>query len=443
MENIKDSEFDAIHANYVGISSTSKPERPSGQCPYIKFDHTMAKKSPSYKVSPFTNDSVLDLYNSLVGLEREMTESLLWSVVNCGLQIRSPLDVKKVLVEDVAFTGMCEDWATAKPSSTNKVFVTGKFETKSLKITTTGMEVDGSKEDTDESTQDKVCAIHYLCAWLMRYSVKQPGESYKLLLAKMNETYLRMYGKSSQILQKFVPTQQWLMDLNNAFSTFVRVRNTMAIYVSSLEEHYKGSDIKVFNLLRYCFFQNLEFMGMHAYTAMIDIINSISIQTPKFLSWMRMDRMEQAIDEIAEIMIYHDNGMIANGAKAPRLWKYARLINEGYFNRIQTTYNALLVAILAWLKIKLGLAKKEGYDSPLNIRVISSNSYIKEEGEQIASLVIEALRRVKASQPGASVIEKARAGIKRQAGDHETQGTKRARTSNEDDDDLGFLNEES
>lgn len=398
-----------ISDKYKDISADKKPEKPSGQSAHVVYKTAEAKKTPIYKVTKYDAKDVLHTFTKITDSNlKELSEHDFLSFLRLALNVRDPLDRNVPLCVGVPYTQseLCDDYETAVPSMTSKVSFSRvaemlKSNTIPIPSSAENMEVTPGAEPED----DQVVAMCFIAAWMTRFAVKSPGDKLPLQLVALQGTYLKMYNQSSSVFENFRPTKEYLTSLQNCFQSFPRVRHTLAVHVGYAETKYR-TEPKQFNLLRYCFFQHLEFMGMHAYTSAVKIINKISQPVPRILTWLRMNGIEDAIDEVGHILKNHDNGMISGGERGERLWKYARMINDGYFNKMQTSYNPELIATLSWIEIRLGLSLAEGYNSPLNIQAIQGNETLTNEGRAKADAFIEAKNAVAARQAGASIIDR-------------------------------------
>ncbi|QBZ28532.1 putative nucleoprotein [Apple rootstock virus A] len=409
MSDISFSDLIAVSDKFKSIPQGRKPEKPSGQSSNVPYKFEDAFKSPMYKVKALSSTEIVTIFNkAFVSEVVEMNEEDFLNTVVLALNIKDPLDNTKILTIEKPWPEFtkCADFESAVPSKTSKVSFAG---TKGSNLVETVVRIPSStnqmETDSTELEGDKVTAICFIAAWVSRYAVKSPGDQLSLQLAALETTYLKMYGRSSTVFKSFSPTKEYLMALQNCYQSFPRVRNTLAINVGYMECYYKTMP-KQFNLLRYCFFQHLEFMGMHAYTSAVQIINKLSLPVGLVLTWLRMSGMEDAVDEIGHIIGKFDNGMLTNGNSHERLWKYARILNDGYFNKMQTSYNPELIATLAWIEIKLGLSVEGGYNSPLNIQVIKGNEALSEVGKAKAEAFLECKNSVVAGQAGASVVDR-------------------------------------
>lgn len=385
MKDITLEDLKAVHPQYTGLQEGVRPEISSGQCIHREYKFEEAAKFPIYKISAKKDEEIVQFFNKfIVAKTKDVTEKDMLSFVGIALNLRHPITGQEIFHEPWTPDIMCSDFAAAVPSETRKVSM--MTQSGSPAVVTT---IVPSTERMEESMKDQANAICFLLSWLTRYVVKSPSVALSLQYSKLPGTYMKFYQKSSKIFSKFAPDSAWILSLRSAFDAFVRVKNTLVLHVASAETSLTlKQDPRAFNLLRFLYFQNLEFMGMHAYASIVSIINEVSLPPPLILTWLRMSGAELAIDEAGLIMSTLDNGMIPSGVSKERLWKYARLLDAGYFNRLQTSYVAELMATLAYIEIKLGISSEAGYDSPLNIFAIANNNHIKEIGRAKAEAFI-------------------------------------------------------
>lgn len=386
----------------TGLQEGVRPEISSGrQYIHREYKFEEAAKFPIYKISAKKDEEIVQFFNKFIDAKtKDVTEKDMLTFVGVALNLRHPITGQEIFHEPWTPDIMCSDFAAAVPSETSKVSMT---QSGSPAVVTT---IVPSTERMEESMKDQANAICFLLSWLTRYVVKSPSVALSLQYSKLPGTYMKFYQKSSKIFSKFAPDSAWILSLRSAFDAFVRVKNTLVLHVASAETRWKQGDPSAFNLLRFLYFQNLEFMGMHAYASIVSIINKVSLRPALILTWLRMSGAELAIDEAYLIMSTLDNGLIPSGMSKERLWKYARLLDAGYFNRLQTSYAAELMATLAYIEIKLGISSEAGYDSPLNIFAIANNNHIKEIGRAKAEAFIQCKNKMISLSKDASIVDK-------------------------------------
>ncbi|PRQ18024.1 hypothetical protein RchiOBHm_Chr7g0201361 [Rosa chinensis] len=378
----------------------------SGQCTHVDYDYKTVFATPIYKVGNMDAVAINNAFNTIMGKDK-ITEVEFFNFICAGLNIRSVVDPNKPLLVFAKTDGMCSDYDTAVPSSAISVNMDQSIAagTKRVPVSVPNPASSGQSSATESAT-DQALAHAFICAWLTRFCIKEAGDQLKNQLASLQKTYLMFYKRSSTVFDTFRPTKEWVNSLRLAFSSFTRCRHTLALHMGVGETYHKVNMSRNYNLLRFCYFQNLEFMGMHSYALLVEIMNKLSLAPALVLTWLRMDGVTAAIDEIAHILQHYDNGMIPDGLSKERVWKYARLINERYFNRMQTSYNPELVAMLSYIKIFLGLADEIGYRSPLNIAAIKGNNLLKASAKRKATIFIECKEQLHSVAADASIIEK-------------------------------------
>uniref|UniRef100_A0AAU6MW44 Nucleoprotein n=1 Tax=Beet leaf curl betanucleorhabdovirus TaxID=3118959 RepID=A0AAU6MW44_9RHAB len=405
MSTITLNELKAIRDDYSALPKDSRPELSSGQCVHKEYNFDTAVRSSIYRVPFMKDEEIMSSFNKIVSADfRAMSEKDLFDMVSIALNIRHPTKVIDSINDPWPATQLCSDYTSARPSDSSKVSMMGEDRpvlTTIIPATTT----QGPQTSTEETQATQAKAACFLFGWLTRFAVKSPSAALTIQYGKVKETFMKFYKESSQVFDKFIPDPTWLVCLRNAFDAFIRVKNTLVIYVASAENATRN-DPQVFNIMRYLFFQNLEFMGMHAYVSIVTIMNKVALPPGLVLTWLRMSGCELAVDEAFTIMSKHDNGMVAGGNEAERLWKYARLLDAGYFNRLQTSYAAGLVATLAYIEIYLGISQETGYASPLNIFAIANNKHIKEIGKAKAQAFMECKNSMISLSSDASVVDK-------------------------------------
>ncbi|UTQ50572.1 MAG: nucleocapsid [Tomato betanucleorhabdovirus 1] len=405
MASISLNDLKAIRDDYSALPKDSRPELSSGQCSHKEYNFDVAVRSSIYQVHYMKDEEIMSSFHKIVSADfKAMSEQDLYELVSIAINIRHPTNVVDKVDDPWPKTQLCPDFATAKPSIASKVSMIGEDKPVMTTIipTTTGA---GPQATTAETQASQAKAACFLFGWLTRFAVKSPSASLMIQYSKMKETFMKFYKESSQVFDKFTPDPTWLICLRNAFDAFVKVKNTLVVYIASAENASKA-DPQVFNIMRYLFFQNLEFMGMHAYVSIVTIMNKVALPPGLVLTWLRMSGCELAVDEAFTIMSKHDNGMITGGDTAERLWKYARLLDAGYFNRLQTSYAAGLVATLAYIEIYLGISQETGYASPLNIFAIANNKHIKDIGKAKAQAFMECKNSMISLSSDASVVDK-------------------------------------
>ncbi|AZN18352.1 putative nucleocapsid protein [Zhuye pepper nucleorhabdovirus] len=406
MADITISELGRVRPAFTSLRQGARPEISAGQCSHREYIFEEAAKSEIYHVATFADDEVIKVFNKITSPTfKEMTEVDLYEMLSAALNLKHPVTGELLFRSPWETQYLCADYMTAKPLSSSKVSMVR--ESAATVITTIVPETDRmeTSEGPDEPAKLQAQAISFLFSWLTRFAVKSPSPALGIQYSKVKEAFMKFYQKSSSIFDKFSPDSTWILCLRNAFDAFIRVRNTLVLHVADAETRRKH-DPKAFNVLRYLYFQNLEFMGMHAYVSIVNIMSKVALPPALILTWLRMSGAEMAIDEAYTIMSSLDNGMIESGDKSERLWKYARILDAGYFNRLQTSYAAELMATLAYIEIKLGISQEVGYSSPLNIYAISNNKHIKDIGKAKAEAFMECKNRTISLSHDASIVDK-------------------------------------
>ncbi|UTQ50560.1 MAG: nucleocapsid [Betanucleorhabdovirus picridis] len=422
MTEVTFSELTRVRDIFSSIPQGRKPEKSSGQCAYRTYKFEEASKVPIYPVNNISDTDICTFYKKIMKPDvKEINEEDFMTMVNISLLVKDPIDRTKYLMKFPADAEVDPDRANRKPSKTSRIqFTVPKTAARVLEVVPDEVLQQPMVIESHETTSEQADAICFVFAWTMRFSIKSVSNSLALQLKTMRESYLKFFNRSSEILDGYNPNPEWFKGIQIAFGSFPIVKNTLAIVVAVSDTGLKGSP-KQFNLARYLFFQNLEFMGMHSYVSVVKITNKVAAPPGLVLTWLRMQGMEDAVEEIGKIMMNLDNGMIDDGDKRERLWKYARMIDEGYFNRMQTAYSPELVAVLAFIEIFLGISTKGGYNSPLNIFAIKNNESLLKKGEEKAKVFMECLGSLTALDKDASMIDRIYA--KRQGGIIIKEGT--------------------
>nr|UZP80992.1 nucleocapsid protein [Black currant nucleorhabdovirus 1] len=398
-----------IRAKYSDLSETKRPEKPSGQCPYQEYKFKEAVRFPAYKVAPLQDAEIVSQFNAMTSSTfNSINEEDLHKFLRMAFSLKSPLDKKTPIFDDLyPDETKCEGFDTHIPNKTTSIPFNKEAATSATYtvVPPTVAPQDTMQVDGAESENNKALAISFICSWLTRFAVKSPSIGLNLQYTKLEETYVKLYQLSSSMFRTFKPDPIWINCLRNAFDAFPRVRNTLVLYIAYCETKYKPSP-KIFNVLRFLYFQNLEFMGMHAYVSLVGIMAQIALPPAQILTWLRMSGAELAIDEAHLIMAKYDNGMIQGGATAERLWKYARTLDQGYFNRLQTSYCGILMATLAYIEIDMGISKEEGYASPLHIFAIAGNPSLLAAGKMKAEAFRDCKNAIVSLSADASIIDK-------------------------------------
>nr|CAH2618862.1 N putative nucleocapsid protein [Canadian violet rhabdovirus 2]CAI5383920.1 N putative nucleocapsid protein [Canadian violet rhabdovirus 2] len=404
--NIPKARLEHINNAFRTLKPDARPEKPSGQCTYRKYSFAEAAKSPSYKISPLTPAEIVSYYTKVTSEEyKEMSEKDFFDFIQIALSLPQPMSGEAIFsAPPYPAEQLCSDYATAGPRDIGKVKF-DKAPTGAVSLPLVPPAGSGPQDMViDEEERSKAQAICFLFAWLTRFTTKMPSDALAVQFDQLRTTYIKFYQSSSCVFDKFRPQSVWLKGLRDASDTFSRVKNTLILHVASSETKYK-SDPKVFNILRFLYYQNLEFMGLHGYVSIVNIMSKVALPPAQILTWLNVSGAEFAITEAYEMMKELDNGMIPNGTAAERLWKYARCIDQGYFNRLQTSYSADLMAMLAYIEIGLGISNETGYNSPLRIYAIANNPNVREVGKAKAEAFIMCKNSVMALSEDSSVID--------------------------------------
>lgn len=407
MATITLDELHAVRPSFNALSSDARPENSTGQCAHREYKFTEAVKHDIYQVKSFSDAEIISLFSKIQSREFvSLSEPDFYAFVCIALSVRHPVQRSTAMLAlTYPANILCSDYASAAPTPSRVVpFTVVQQVGKTLSIVP-GKNTAQDPQTLEESAAEQADAICFYFAWMTRFAVKTPSAALPIQMDKLRETYLKFYQKSSGIFDAFRPDAAWLGCLRNCFDSLPRVKNTMVLHVASAETNMKA-DPKAFNILRFLFFQNMEFMGMHAYVSIVSIMNKVALPPALILTWLRMSGVEGAVDEAYEIMSKHDNGMILNGLTAERLWKYARLLDPGYFNKLQTAYAAELMSTLAYIEIQLGLSSEGGYNSPLNIHAIADNAHIRNIGKMKAEAFMQCKNKIVSLSADASVVDK-------------------------------------
>nr|UZG94630.1 nucleocapsid protein [Paris yunnanensis betanucleorhabdovirus 1] len=408
MSRITLHDLQKVRPSYASLPVGKIPENPSGQCPYIKYSFHEAVRSPIYKIAGKSNEEIVSFYSKISASEyREMSERDFYDFILVALSLKSPVTGGNVFSSPPYDIGMlCPDYNEASPGAIGSVSFRSPISSGVIQeLVPSSGGTDVNRMDEDENITTKAQAISFLFSWMTRFFIKSPSDALNTQYDKVKSTFMKFYQSSSTIFDKFRPDRTWIQGIKDASDTFLRVKNTLIFHVASSETFYKDNP-KVFNVLRYLYYQNLEFMGMHAYVSIVSIMAKVALPPAQILSWLRIGGAELAIDEAFAIMSSLDNGMIQDGQKAERLWKYARCINQGYFNRLQTAYCAELISMLSHIEVNLGLSPETGYASPLNIYAIANNRHIKEIGKMKAEAFMMCKNSIVSLSEDASVVDK-------------------------------------
>ncbi|KAI8022132.1 nucleoprotein [Camellia lanceoleosa] len=92
---------------------------------------------------------------------------------------------------------------------------------------------------------------------------------------------------------------------------------------------------------------------MSAYQMFVELIHKLTLMKPaQILTRLRIPETEDCIDEVARICISFDWPSHKQGSIPSRFWRYARMVDPGYFLKLQSKSNVLAVAILSELCYK-------------------------------------------------------------------------------------------
>ncbi|KAL7188082.1 hypothetical protein ACSBR1_038019 [Camellia fascicularis] len=155
------------------------------------------------------------------------------------------------------------------------------------------------------------------------------------------------YKTSSFTVKSFKPSIRELSVIKHGLSSCVDIKNTLVNHVAYADTRYQyDSDRTKLGLLRFVIVQHLELTGMSAYQMFVEVIHKLTLMTTEpSLSWLRIPETEDCIDEIGRICMSFDKPSHKQGSIPSRFWRYAQIVDPGYFLKPQSKSNILVISI--------------------------------------------------------------------------------------------------
>ncbi|KAL7188042.1 hypothetical protein ACSBR1_037979 [Camellia fascicularis] len=182
-------------------------------------------------------------------------------------------------------------------------------------------------------------------------SITKSVDNYMRSMDRIAKGFSSFYKTSSFTVKSFKPSICELSVIKDGLSSCVDIKNTLVNHVAYADTRYQyDSDRTKLGLLRFVIVQHLELTGMSAYQMFVEVIHKLTLMTTEsFLAPLRIPKTEDCIDEIGRICMSFDRPSHKQGSIPSRFWRYARIVDLGYFLKLQSKSNILAVAILSEL----------------------------------------------------------------------------------------------
>jgi len=206
----------------------------------------------------------------------------------------------------------------------------------------------GFVRPADIKDEEFVKACCYIAASTLRLFTKS-AENYMKAFGQIKSKYYRFY-KEEFPLDQLVPDKRCIEGLKEIYTN----KNVYKHALIPFLYEFSGLDDPQ-GMCRLLYEQHLALTGMHAVSLFVKVCHG-AFCLPEELSsglWHRTTR--EALREIKDILVnHHLSDDVDNQGRAT--WKYARLLNDAYFSRIQTKNCKNLVCALAYMAAQMGIA---------------------------------------------------------------------------------------
>ncbi|AAT66750.1 N [Maize fine streak virus] len=342
--------------------------------------------------------------------DKKITEKTLFDMCRIALSLKAPNGQDVFKIPTVTFAGA----KTGGQDDTNLVPVPSD-----TSKTTEYLQTVTSKSSTSQATQKKSLSTYvdndanyetaipyFLCSFL-RLIVKQP-ESWRRAFGDIKEQYGKFYGKTSNLITNAEDDLSIASVVKVAFDTFKPIVNFIA-YVAGETDKGLSPNTKEHGMFTYFVGQHLSFVGMHVYPMVAELMQKCKgIKQDLFLTFLDVDETKESVKEICRIMTTYDAPSQTDRASRDFLWKYARVIDEGFFLKLQNKKNKEFLYGLALIHEKMGLVRSVSYAKPTNMAILQNQDGLRADAEEYANLFVFLYKKATGQKEGASPMDQLR-----------------------------------
>lgn len=241
---------------------------------------------------------------------------------------------------------------------------------------------------------------YWACSFL-RLLTKEP-EGWRRAMGAIKTQFGTFYGMASSFITGYEPIISHAQQVKTAMDTFRRV-SRIIVSVAATTEKQVVPNSKCHHMLIYFMSQHLSFTGMSTYPMITSILHKMrGMPPPIILSLLTIEENRPALRMYYDIATTRDAPSDSDRSKRDFMWKYARLVNEGFFLTLQNKRNVELLYGLVILSKKLGLASSGSYSDPENMAVLVGKQSIKDDAAEFAEAVYTLYKSQVAAGPEAT-----------------------------------------
>ncbi|UTQ11535.1 N [Cereal chlorotic mottle virus] len=400
---------------YTSWSKTApKPEVSTGPSEVTYSAATLITSNYKYRPLEALSDAEIKTIGvtAIKALEdKKVSEAVLVQICRLALSLKASNGEKVFVAPSVSFASKEEttpksDTFVPSPADTRGAtdylsVATGKSSSSASQSKKTVSTL--ASEDPNYAT-----SIPYIMSSFIRLIVK-PATAWSNAIGAIKTQYGVFYGTTSKFVTGFPADPDMAVVVKNAFDTFKPIVNYLA-YVAGVTDKAQNSNSKEHGMFVYFMGQHLSFSGMHAYPMTIELmLKCKGISPALFLTFLDVEETTEAVKEIHRIATTYDAPSSTARGSRDFLWKYARIIDEGFFLKLQNKKNKEFLFSLAILHEKMGLISNNQYAKPTNMMILKNQEGLRADAEEFANLFIFLYKKAVGQGEGAAPISKLRA----------------------------------
>lgn len=344
-------------------NSNSNSRDKSSKLTEKNFDLEDVLKKEYVRIKSYTDQTLVlqDWKKVQQSIKEGISEESLYLLMSMACHLPNPEDGLPLLADHYPNSTL---FSQSKLRSTNPIRKVPRIQP--------SREANQGREDDDDNVGAK--AACYLSANLMKLITKSV-DNYMRSMDRIAKGFFSFYKTSSFTVESFKPSIRELSVIKHGLSSCVDIKNTLVNHVAYADTRYQyDSDQTKLGLLRFVIVQHLELTGMSAYRMFVEVIHKLPLMTTgPFLARLRIPETEDCIDEIGRICMSFDRPSHKQGSIPSRFWRYARIVDPGYFLKLQSKSNILAVAILS------ELCYRYCYTDNRNMVVLANQDQIKKD----------------------------------------------------------------
>jgi hypothetical protein len=343
--------------------------------------------------------------------DRKVSEDILIKMCRLALSLKAGNGESVFTLPAVTFASKvtaAPNTATFVPSPSDVSGATDYLNVATGKSSASSSQGKKSISDLADKDENHLTSIPYIMCSFLRLMIKPPS-AWSNAIGAIKTQYGVFYGTTSKFVTGFPADQDVATVVKNAFDTFKPVVNYLA-YTAGVTDKAHTTNSKEHGMFVYFMGQHLSYSGMHAYPMTIELmIKCKGISPAQFLTFLDVEETHDALKEIHRIATTLDAPSSTARASRDFLWKYARIIDEGFFLKLQNKRNKEFLYGLAILHERNGLVTNSQYAKPTNMAVLKNQDSLRTDAEEYANLFMFLYKKAIGQSEGATPISKLRA----------------------------------